>query len=67
MPKFDELYNETRMEIFHRHPLKSFNTFNLEVYAREFAVLEHTDDIGILVEKHRVAGYRMLLIGGGSN
>lgn len=55
------------MEIFHRHPLKSFNTFNLEVYAREFAVLEHTDDIGILVEKHRVAGSRMLLIGGGSN
>ena len=67
MPKFDELYNETRMEIFHRYPLKSFNTFGLEVYAREFAVLENEEDIAVLVDRHRVAGYRMLLLGGGSN
>jgi UDP-N-acetylmuramate dehydrogenase len=55
------------MEILSHHPLKSYNSFSLNVYAQEFIEVSEDDELKDLL-KHDSSGYRKLIIlGGGSN
>jgi UDP-N-acetylmuramate dehydrogenase len=55
------------MQIFSNHPLKAYNSFGIEVYARKFIEVSDTEELAELLKEHN-DGYRKLyILGGGSN
>ncbi len=55
------------MEIFSHHPLFKFNTFGIEVYAREFAEVNSDDQLQQVINNNLDHSKKLLLLGGGSN
>jgi UDP-N-acetylmuramate dehydrogenase len=55
------------MEIFSHHPLKSYNTFGIEAYAREFVEVITDDELKHLLSQYRSGSKKLNILGGGSN
>ncbi len=55
------------MEIFSHHPLKSYNSFGIEVYADEFIEVTTVDEIKQLLNQHSSGSKKLTILGGGSN
>jgi len=55
------------MEIFSNHPLKSYNTFGIEAYARNFVEVISDDELEHLFRDHQSGHKQLLILGGGSN
>ncbi len=55
------------MEIFPNHSLFKFNTFGIDVKAREFAEVEREADLVEIISDCRDKSRKLLILGGGSN
>jgi UDP-N-acetylmuramate dehydrogenase len=55
------------MEIFSNHPLFKFNTFGIDVRAKEFVDVEKEDDLMHIISSNLDKTKKLLILGGGSN
>ncbi len=55
------------MEIFLHHPLLLFNTFGIEVVAKEFIEVDNNDDLKHFISQNLTDAKQILILGGGSN
>jgi UDP-N-acetylmuramate dehydrogenase len=55
------------MIILENHPLRTFNTFGIEAYARYFAEPTSEEEMSMLLSDSRFSKYPKLILGGGSN
>jgi UDP-N-acetylmuramate dehydrogenase len=55
------------MKIFSHHSLKSYNTFGIEAFAREFAEVNSLEDLHKLVDIHMNEIKPLFILSGGSN
>jgi UDP-N-acetylmuramate dehydrogenase len=55
------------MEIFSHHPLFKFNTFGINVFAREFAEVDSDEQLLQIINNNLNHSKKILLLGGGSN
>ena len=53
------------MQVQQNYPLKKYNTFGIETYAKYFSTFSEVDDLKFLLEKYPSA--QSLVLGGGSN
>ena len=67
MLKFTVFKNARLMEIFSQHPLRSYNTFGIKAYAREFAEVITDDELKHLLSQYRSGSKKLIILGGGSN
>jgi UDP-N-acetylmuramate dehydrogenase len=51
------------LQIHHHYPLKAFNSFGIQAYARRFAKLEQLNDFELIFKEEQ----KIRLLGGGSN
>ena len=54
------------MKITENQNLKNFNTFGMEVYARQFLQLENADEVSVAIEEY-MRQHPFYVLGGGSN
>ncbi|MEO5782889.1 MAG: UDP-N-acetylmuramate dehydrogenase [Ginsengibacter sp.] len=54
------------MQVQQSYPLKSYNTFSIDTYAKYFAAFTSVDELNITLASHSAEG-RLLILGGGSN
>jgi len=55
------------MDIFSKYPLKSLNTFGIDVFAKEFIEVHTDEELLQIVEKQKIESKQLLFLGGGSN
>jgi UDP-N-acetylmuramate dehydrogenase len=55
------------MEIFSHHSLLPFNTFGIEVFAKEFVEVSKDDDLKHFINNNLTGSKPMIILGGGSN
>jgi UDP-N-acetylmuramate dehydrogenase len=55
------------MKIFSHHPLKTYNTFGIEVFAQEFSEAGTDEELKQLISYVRTKSRPMIILGGGSN
>ena len=54
------------MEIFENQNLKSYNTFGMEVFARQFVQIEKAEEVPAVISEY-MFGQQYYVLGGGSN
>ena len=55
------------MEIFSHHPLKSYNTFGIEVFAHEYTEVGNDEELKQLIDHPLTRSRQLIILGGGSN
>ena len=53
------------MQVQQNYPLKKYNTFGIEAYAKYFAAFSTVDDLHLVLKQY--SGEQILVLGGGSN
>jgi UDP-N-acetylmuramate dehydrogenase len=65
--KFDVFKNAGSMEILQNHPLLTYNSFGIDVTAKEFVEIFQEEDLKYFIKSSQIGSKQIFILGGGSN